>query len=110
MHSRPNSVKTVEVRFVCEGRSYRVKLRVGKATDPENHPGVVQLLFDDGLKREVIGGDEVVRHRIEDLIAEQPEIILELCQTSRTEEGNSGDCFCYRDEYRRWHCVCDSLR
>lgn len=110
MEDRRISVKTVEVRFVCEGKSYKVKLRVGKATDPENHPGAVQLLFDNGLKEEVIGDERIVRHRIEDLIAEQPGVVLELCQTARVEDGNSGDCFCYRDESRMWHCVCDSFQ
>ena len=66
MGDRRSSVKTVEVRFVCKGRSYKVKLRVGKATDPEDHPGAAQLLFDNGLKSEVMGDADVVRRRIED--------------------------------------------
>ncbi len=101
-------VEWIQVKYRCDNDVHIVKLKAGKGDDP----GVTAVVVDQALAREIKGladpdDQELLRGMNQ---VSKAAYVQEYCSVvDPGTEGNSGDCFCYMDHQRKWHCICDPV-
>ncbi|MFC1791547.1 hypothetical protein ACFL0I_03675 [Gemmatimonadota bacterium] len=101
-------VEWIQVKYRCGDDVQIVKFKAGKVGDP----GVTAVVVDQALAREIREfaepTDEGVLRSINQV--SKADHVQEYCTiVDPGTGGDSGDCFCYMDHQRRWHCICDPV-